>query len=98
MVKPSTPTSPSSGQAVLEPGQFVKRLDVPGVVDRSAVAELSSVLIDQMSCDELVRVIQLADLPSLRYQAAATLAHFDRDTLLRLAYLARRCCQAYRCS
>ncbi len=63
-------------------------------LDKSAIADLSAGLIDEMTRDELVRVIISADVPVLRHtDVREHLAFFDRETLTRLAHLARQCCQ-----
>lgn len=61
-------------------------------LDQRTIADLPSTIFAEMTRDELVRVIRIADLPFL---AAATFEHLplcDRQTLERLANLARRCC------
>ena len=63
-------------------------------LDRTSIAEMSATLIDKMTHDELVRVIGASRLPTLRRaDLQDRLPFYDRDTLLRLAHLARRCCQ-----
>lgn len=63
-------------------------------LDRTSIAELSAATIDRMSCAELVRVICASDLSSRRRSdLLERLDYYDRATLIRLAYLARRCCQ-----
>ena len=63
-------------------------------LDRTSVAEMSATLIDKMTHDELVRVIGGSNLPTLRRaDLQDRLPFYDRDTLLRLAHVARRCCQ-----
>jgi hypothetical protein len=65
---------------------------------KSSVAELSAALINSMTCDELIRVIRAADLPTLfRPELQQSIPFYDRETLKRLAYLARRCCQKMSC-
>lgn len=66
-------------------------------LDKSDVAELSSVQISRMTCDELVRVIRVAQLPLLRPDADEQLEFQDRPTLETLVYLARRCCRNQGC-
>jgi hypothetical protein len=64
-------------------------------LDKSSVAELSAALIESMTCEELIRVICAAELPTLfRPDLQQSIAFYDRETLKRLAYLARRCCQS----
>lgn len=63
-------------------------------LDKSAVAELSDSAIDNMTCDELVRVIRAASLiDALHSNFDRRLPYYDRTTLRRMAYLARRCCR-----
>ena len=70
--------------------------DVAGATetpDMAWIANLSSFEISQMTCSELVQVIQAAELPVLRPQLECHLAFYNRATLERLAYLARHCCR-----
>jgi len=61
---------------------------------KSAVAQLTAVVIDGLTCEELVGVIRAANLPPLsRPELQQRLPFYDHDTLRRLAYLARRCCR-----
>ena len=63
-------------------------------LDKSSVAELSAALIDSMTCDELIQVIRTAKLQTLfRPDLQQCLPFYERETLKRLAYLARQCCQ-----
>lgn len=78
----STSTKPKSGE----------------VLDKSSVAELSATLIDSMARDQLIRVIRAAGLPDqFRPDVQKCLPFYDRETLKRLAYLARQCCQNQEC-
>jgi hypothetical protein len=61
-------------------------------LDQGAIADLRSTQISELSCDELVRVIQYARLPFLSDEACEHLPFHDRQTLERLANLAQRCC------
>jgi hypothetical protein len=61
--------------------------------DKPAVASLGLGTISRMSCEELVRVIQGADLPLINRRNRQRLIHLDRTALERLAHLARRCCR-----
>lgn len=62
-------------------------------LDKSEIAELSPTVIDDMSCDELARLIQVANLPDrLRSDLCQHLPFHDRTVLTRLAHLAQRCC------
>lgn len=62
-------------------------------LDKAIVAELTAEQIVRMTCDELVRVILVADMALLQPEARAKLKFYDRETLQRLAFLARRCCR-----
>jgi hypothetical protein len=63
-------------------------------LDKSAVAELSAETLNEMTCEELVRVIGAADLSTwLTRDRRPQLPRGDRDALLRMAFLARRCCR-----
>lgn len=65
-------------------------------LDQSDVAELSPVQISRMTCVELVRIIRVAQLPLVRPEIDEQLEFYDRPTLERLVYLARRCCRNQR--
>jgi len=74
--------------------QYASRTDWCKVLDRSVVAKLGNTTIDKMTCDELVLVIHASEL--LRhpwFRCHQHLAFQNRETLKRLAYLARQCCQ-----
>jgi hypothetical protein len=78
----NTPTQIRNGGAIVEP------------LDKSSVAEMSAGLIDSLGPEELIRVIYAADLPVVFcHELPARLAFCDRETLRRLAHLARRCCR-----
>jgi hypothetical protein len=62
------------------------------VVDPETIVDLSATRISEMNCAELVRLIETAQLPFLSAETGAHLAFHDRQTLERLANLARRCC------
>jgi hypothetical protein len=61
-------------------------------LDQGMIADFPSTRIAAMSCNELVRMIQVADLPFLTAETCEHLNFYDRQTLERLANLARRCC------
>jgi len=62
-------------------------------LDQSLVAEMNTALFDQMTCEELARVVRAADLPSrLCPDLESRLPYYDRTMLTRLAHLARQCC------
>lgn len=68
--------------------------DETDVLDKSAVAEFSESDINNMSCHELVRVIRAASLTdAMQSDFDRRLPFYDRPTLKRLAFLARRCCR-----
>lgn len=65
-------------------------------LDKFDIAELSPTAIDNMTCDELVRLIQVANFPDLlRSDLDQHLPFYDRTVLTRLAHLAQRCCRTY---
>jgi hypothetical protein len=66
--------------------------DDPGF-DKPAVAGLAIGMISRMSREELIRVIHGADLPLINGRNRQRLRYLDRDSLQRLAQLARRCCR-----
>ena len=68
------------------------RVPTPEALDQETIADLPSTRISEMNCDELVRVIRNAHLPFLADETCEHLALHDRQTLERLANLARRCC------
>jgi hypothetical protein len=63
------------------------------MLDKSMIAALPALAIQRMDCDELVRLIEATDLPMIRGERSRHLMNMDRNALLRLAYLARRCCR-----
>lgn len=70
------------------------RCDTVEALDKGTVAELSAAVINDMTCDELVRVIRVANLPAqLCPDLDRHLPFYDRPVLTRLAYLARQCCR-----
>ena len=60
---------------------------------KSDVAELSPGQISTMNHKELVDAVLAADLPLIGDQWRERLLFKDRETLVRLVYLARRCCR-----
>lgn len=65
------------------------RCDKIEALDKSALAELSAAVINDMTCDELVRMIRVANLPTLlRSDLDRHLPFYDRAALMRLAHLA----------
>lgn len=80
--------------AVEEPRRAPRPFQERELIDKSIVAELSMTAIDRMTCEELVRVIRTAELENLSCDDLnRRLPFYDRATLVRLAHLARRCCQ-----
>jgi hypothetical protein len=61
--------------------------------DDATIADLSPQEISRMIRDELVRVIRGARLRQLNTASDKHLEYYDRSTLERLVYLARRCCR-----
>jgi hypothetical protein len=73
------------------------RCDKIEALDKSAVAEVCDAVINDMTCDELVRMIHVATLPALlRSDLDQHLPFYDRTALMRLAHLAQRCCRNHR--
>jgi hypothetical protein len=74
-------------------------LDLPKYKQREAlckasIANLNSMVIDNMNCEELVEVIDSSELLTVQCsELPGHLAFFDRETLVRLAHIARRYCQ-----
>lgn len=62
-------------------------------LDKATIAALPAMTIQQMNREELVRLIEATDLPMARGERSQHLLDTDRNALLRLAYLARRCCR-----
>ena len=63
-------------------------------LDKSDIAELSATAINNMTCDELVRMIRVAGLPDqLCSNLNKRLPFYDHTALTRLAHLAQRCCR-----
>lgn len=76
--------------------QALRQCERLEALDKSDIAELSPTAIDNMTCDELVRLIQVANLPVLlRSDLDQHLPFYDRTVLTRLAHLAQRCCRTY---
>ena len=63
------------------------------VIDKVMVAELMPLQISQMTCEELARAIRASGLPIIQTALNEHLELYDRTTLERLVYLARRCCR-----
>src|SRR5690606_32949907 len=61
-------------------------------LSQTAVAELSRTQISRMSGTELAEVVRAANLSFVRDDIREHLDQYDRETLERLAYLARRAC------
>lgn len=79
------------------PTHGVRKVEQSEALHKSSIAELSAALIAEMTCEELCRVIRAADLPTLGgIDIDGRLTFYDRPTLVRLAHLARRCCQTLR--
>ncbi len=66
-------------------------------LDQTIIAELTGDMIDNMNRDEMVRVIHAVKSPTLfGFDSDRSLSLYDCETLRRLAYKARRCCQNLR--
>lgn len=89
----------SSGSTHAKPGVRSVSLEASRApceaLDKPAIGELSGALIEQMTQEELVRLISASDLLTLRLdeRLLRRLPFYDCETLRRLAHLARRCCQ-----
>lgn len=71
-----------------------RQCDTLEALDKSDIAELSAATINNLTCDELVRLIQVANLPGLlRSDLDQHLRLYDRSVLTRLAHLTQRCCR-----
>ena len=74
--------------------QIPARCDTFEALDKSDIAALSAAVINGMTCDEMVRMIRVAILPTLlRADLDRHLPFYDHTVLTRLAHLARRCCR-----
>ena len=62
-------------------------------LDKPMIAELSNDAIDAMTSEELRHLIRASEHPWRGNRLDRRLQFCDRDTLIRLAYLARRCCR-----
>lgn len=66
----------------------------PSSFSKSLVADLTASLLFEMQPNELISVIRAADLPGHRCsEFDRQPERYDRQTLLRLAHIARRCCR-----
>lgn len=66
-------------------------------IDKSDIAELSATAINNMTCDELVRMIRVTGLPDqLCPNMNKRLPFYDHTARTRLAHLAPRCCRNQR--
>lgn len=81
-----------TGRAVTSP-QFAQREVREHLLDKSTVAEIPSGLVSKMSREELIRVVQAAELPWLTPRSRERLLYLDRMVLERLAHLACHCCR-----
>lgn len=62
--------------------------------DKLSISMLAAAAINQMTCAELVLLIRDAGLPGpYSPELERRLPFYDRTVLLRLAHLAKRCCQ-----
>lgn len=67
--------------------------DALDALNDATIAGLTSIGISLMTADQLVWVIRSARLPLLRSDTGENLQLHGRQTLERLVFLARRCCQ-----
>jgi hypothetical protein len=68
----------------------------PTAFDRKLIGELSASQIEQMTCAELAHVIRAVHPALLTRGMLYRLENRDREELMRLAYLCRRCCRQQR--
>lgn len=70
------------------------RCDGFEALDNLDIADLSAAVINGMTCDELVRMIRVANLPALlSLDLDQDLPFYDRTVLARRAHLAWRYCR-----
>lgn len=62
-------------------------------VSKATIAHLSPDQISQMTCEQLVQLVRDSQLSFLRGGRDQCLDGYDRETLQRLVYVARRCCR-----
>lgn len=71
-----------------------KEVEPCEALDQATIAELTSDLIYEMSRVELVRVIRAGGIVNLLSRSLQErLCFYDLETLRRLAFVARNCCQ-----
>jgi len=72
------------------------RCDGFDALEKSDIAELSATAINKTTCDGLVRMIRVAELPALLCpNLDEHLRFYDHTVLMRLAHLAHRCCRVH---
>ncbi len=86
------PDAPSTRHAMHESG-LLSGMESDDDADKYFVANLTCNRISTMSCEELAEVVQISGLNVMRGDVSEHLRGYDRPTLQRLAYLARRCCR-----
>jgi hypothetical protein len=84
-----TTASESMNSATVE--RVSKRSDLR--FDKPSVAGLATGRIAEMSREDLICVIDGSDLPLINSSNRQRLRYLDRDSLQKLAQLARRCCR-----
>jgi hypothetical protein len=73
------------------------RVGCEDALDKQMIAELPDDVIAALTRDELLRLIQAAAVPVLnRAELADRLPFYEHALLVRLAHLARHCCQNQR--
>lgn len=76
-------------------GRFA-RCDGFDALEKSDIAQLSATAINKMTCNELVRMIRVANLAALLCSNLDEhLPFYERSVLMRLAHLAQRCCRVH---
>lgn len=62
-------------------------------LEKATIAQLSPTQIARMTPEELIPFVRWSGLPLLLPEIEPHVKHWDRKTLERVVYLARRCCQ-----
>jgi len=89
-----SPARDERGAVLEDSWRIPAQCDKADALDKSDIAAVSATVINDMTCDELVRMIRVANLPALLHSALDQhLPFYDRTMLMRLAHLAQRCCR-----
>ncbi len=72
-----------------------RKVPVIQELNKTVIADLSDEAIYAMERNELARLIQISDLPTLtEAESKGGLSNYDHPLLVRLAFRARRCCKS----